>query len=77
MGIVGDGRIFDLGDIKMIEVVEGKLDPQIEEAINDISDSFKIIKNLGDVTIYDTKELIKFHKLRITFCLKALLKVVK
>jgi len=61
----------------MIEVIEGKLDPQIEEAVNDISNSFKMLKNLEDLTIYDTKELIKFHKLRITFCLKALLKVVK
>lgn len=77
MGIVRDGRISDLGDHhKMIEVIEGQLDPQIQEAINDISNSFKMIENLKDVTIYNTKSLIKFHKLRIKFCLQALLKVV-
>lgn len=60
-----------------LEEIEGKLDIQIQEAINDITNSFKMLENLKEVTIYDTKHLIKFHKLRITFCLKALLKVVK
>jgi len=61
-----------------IESIEGKLDPQIQEAINDISNSFKMISNLTDPELtYDTKSLIQFHKFRIRNCLKALLKVVK
>ena len=60
-----------------LEEIEGKLDIQIQEAINDITNSFKMLENLKDVTIYDTKELVKFHKFRIRNCLIALLKVVK
>ncbi len=63
-----------------IESIEGKLDPQIQEAINDISNSFKMITNLTDPELtymYETKSLIEFHKFRIRNCLKALLKVVK
>jgi len=60
------------------ETIEGKLDIQIQEAINDITNSFKMIENLSSLHgSFNTVELIKFHKFRIKNCLKALLKVVK
>jgi len=63
----------------MSDTIEGvELDIQIQEAINDISNSFKMIVNLTSLHgSFDTVELIKFHKFRIRNCLKALLKVVK
>ena len=63
-----------------LEVIDGKLDIQIQEALNDISNSFKMIENLSDpglVYMYDTKSLIRFHKIRIKNCLDALSKIVK
>lgn len=58
-----------------MELIEGELDIQVQEALNDISNSFKMINNLTDpelVYLYPTKGLIKFHKTRILNCLDGL-----
>ncbi len=64
----------------MTETIQGNLDVQVKEALSDISNSFKMIDNLTDpelVYMYDTKSLIKFHKIRIKNCLTGILRYME
>lgn len=63
-----------------MQTVEGELDIQVQEALNDIANSYKMISNLKDKDvkkIYNGKELIDFHRTRIKNCLLALLEDIK